>query len=164
MNDAENGEIERLKFLRDVVKQASTHLQFTTGRVFARPMTLERVRQLHANPEDAEQIEAFVSRFARLQDNLGAKLLPAYLQAVGERQPTLLENLDKAERLELIQNADEWMTMRKLRNQMVHDYIQDPKVLMDALGSGQSFVKQMLAASKHLEQAIENYLDRQKAT
>ncbi|WP_018716289.1 hypothetical protein [Arhodomonas aquaeolei] len=52
-------------------------------------------------------MEAFVSRFAHLQDTLGDKLLPAYLAALGERKGALLDNLDRAERLELVPSADE---------------------------------------------------------
>lgn len=160
MSTQDNAETSRLKFLIDVARQTSTHLQFTCDRVFAQPMSLERINNLANNPEDAEQIEAFVSRFARLQDSLGARLLPHYLQAVGERQPSLLENLDKAERMGLIHSADDWMSMRKLRNQMVHEYIQDPAILLSALNSGYQFVPHMLQASEKLQQGIQIYLQR----
>ena len=160
MNNSVQAEVQRLVFLLDVVTQASKHLQFTSERVFSRSLTLERVENLESTPEDAEQIEAFVSRFARLQDNLGAKLLPSYLQAVGERQNTLLGNLDKAERLGLIESADNWMTMRKLRNQMVHEYIQEPSILLDALNAGFTFVPQLISTSKKLQQAVNQFLAR----
>ena len=40
------------------------------------------------------KVEAFVSRFCRLQDTLGDKLLPALLKALGEPDRALLINLE----------------------------------------------------------------------
>ncbi|MDP2176992.1 hypothetical protein [Methylicorpusculum sp.] len=36
----------------------------------------------------------------------------------------------------MIKSADEWLTMRNLRNQMVHEYVEDPVILNNALQSG----------------------------
>jgi uncharacterized protein with HEPN domain len=36
-------------------------------------------------------------------------------------------------------SADGWMEMRRLRNQMVHEYIEDLAVLASALRSGHAF-------------------------
>lgn len=41
----------------------------------------------------------------------------------------MIDNLDRAERLDLIKSTDDWLTMRKLRNQMVHEYVEDPEIL-----------------------------------
>ena len=71
-------------------------------------------------------MEAFVSRFGRLQDTLGDKLLPQLLSALGEKISAVIDNFDRAEQLGLIASADEWMTMRSLRNQMVHEYRRPP--------------------------------------
>lgn len=68
--------LERLRFLARVVRRASEHLRITDTRLFARPMTIERVRLLAKNTQDGEQVDAFSSRFGWLQDSLGAKLLP----------------------------------------------------------------------------------------
>lgn len=42
---------------------------------------------------------SYVSRFARLQDTLGDKLLPQLLRALGEKTASTLDNLNVAERL-----------------------------------------------------------------
>jgi len=39
---------------------------------------------LEADVELAERVDALVSRFGRLQDTVGDKLLPRYLDAVGK--------------------------------------------------------------------------------
>ncbi|HET7313244.1 MAG TPA: hypothetical protein VFJ08_02715 [Salinisphaera sp.] len=109
---------------------------------------------LQDNPDEAERVEAFVGRFGRLQDTLGDKLLPAYLSAEGESPGTALDRLDRAEQLGLLPSADEWLAMRKLRNQMVHEYIEDSNILADALNSGHRFVPTLLEVTQTLTQAI----------
>jgi class 3 adenylate cyclase len=50
-------------------------------------------------------LAAFVSRFGRLQDTVGDKLLPALLSALAEPVGPAIDNLDKAEKLGLLESA-----------------------------------------------------------
>ena len=43
-------------------------------------------------------------------------------------------------------SADGWMEMRRLRNQMVHEYIKVMAVLASALRSGHSFAPELIGA------------------
>jgi hypothetical protein len=137
----------RLQFLARVVGRECRHLEATDGRVFVEPMTLERVRQLADDADLAERVEAFVARFGRLQDTLADKLLPTLLAALGEPSGAQLDNLDRAERLGWIESADHWLTMRQLRNQMIHEYIEDMALLADALQSAHASVPVLLRAA-----------------
>jgi hypothetical protein len=143
----------RLKALARIVTREVKHLQATDRRLFAEPFTLERARQIAEDETLSERVDAFVSRFGRLQDTIGDKLLPAYLAAHGERVATFIENLDRAERLGLIDDAQAWFDMRKLRNQMVLEYIEDPAVLASALQAGHDFVPALVAAATRLIQS-----------
>ena len=89
-----------------------------------------------------------MSRFGRLQDTVGDKLLPALLLALAETPDPAIDNLDKAEKFGFIESADTWLEMRKLRNQMVHEYIEDMAVLSSALRSGHAFVPALVAAAR----------------
>lgn len=130
----------RLQFLCRVVQRESRYLQQTTQRLFTDAFTARAVAQLEADPDRAERVEAFVGRFGRLQDTLGDKLIPTVLAALGERCGPAADNLDRAERLGFVASADEWFAMRALRNQMVHEYVEDPAVLWDALQAGRHYV------------------------
>jgi uncharacterized protein with HEPN domain len=44
----------------------------------------------------------------------------------------------------LLNSADEWMTMRNLRNEMVHEYVEYPVVLSSALQTGHTFVPTLI--------------------
>lgn len=76
-------ERERLLFLSRVVEREAAHLAETDGRLFDVPMTLARALTLPRDGLLAERVDAFVARFARLQDTLGDKLLPALLRWLG---------------------------------------------------------------------------------
>ena len=138
-----------------VVRKECQHLATTDQRLFSDPFTPERACQLETDPDLAERVEAFVGRFGRLQDTIGDKLLPVLLVAMGETLAAVIDNLDRAERLGLIVSADEWMTMRKLRNQMVHEYVEDLAVLASALQSGHDFVPVLANAANNLIAEIE---------
>lgn len=114
------------------------------------PFTPERAAALADNIDEAERVEAFVSRFGRLQDTLGDKLLPLYLEAMGEHTGAVIDNLDRAEKLQWIPSADAWLTMRRLRNQMVHEYIEDAATLADALQAGHEYVPTLSAVMEKI--------------
>jgi hypothetical protein len=145
----------RLKFLARVVRKESHHLSTTDQRLFAGGFTLLHANQLEADPDLAERVEAFVGRFGRLQDTVGDKLLPLLLAALGEKPAAAIDNLDRAERLGLLNSADEWMTMRNLRNQMVHEYVEDPVVLTSALQTGHAYVPALIAVANKMVMEIE---------
>lgn len=136
----------RLQFLARVVVRQMHHLETTDKRVFAEPFTVARAGQLDSDTDLAERVEAFASRFARLQDTLGDKLVPALLRALGEPAGATLDNLDRAERLGWMGSVDLWLQARQWRNQMVHEYIEDPAILADALQAGHESVPLLLDA------------------
>ncbi len=148
---------QRLQFLARVIPRECNHLETTDARLFAAPFTADRANVLDDDPDLAERVEAFVSRFGRLQDTLGDKLLPLFLKAAGEQVGVAIDNLDRAERLGLLPSVDDWMTMRRLRNQMVHEYIEDPQVLADALQTGHSFVPTLRAVADGLLREIKRH-------
>ena len=139
---------ERLRRLSRIVQKELALLQVTDRRLFEQPFDAERARSLDQDLDLGERVEAFVSRFSRLQDTLGDKLLPTWLAAHGERTGTFIDNLDRAERLGLIEDAQAWIDMRRQRNQMVHEYVDDPALLASALEAGHAFVP-ILAATAH---------------
>ena len=145
----------RLKFLARVVHKECQHLATTDRRLFGSAFTLEQATRLEEDPDLAERVEAFIGRFGRLQDTVGDKLLPLLLAALGEKSSATIDNLDRAERLGLIKSADEWMTMRNLRNQMVHEYVEYPVVLASALQTGHDFVPSWIDAANNMIAEIE---------
>jgi hypothetical protein len=145
----------RLQFLARVVSKECKHLATTDQRLFGVLLSLEQVAHLEEDTDLAERVDAFVSRFGRLQDTVGDKMLPLLLVALGEKLSAAIDNLDRAERLGLLKSSDEWMTMRNLRNQMVHEYVEDPLVLNSALQTGHAFVPSLIATANKMIAEIE---------
>lgn len=124
---------ERLRFLLRVIDKEVKHLDYAARQAFSEGVSVARMASLDDDPALALQVEAFVSRFCRLQDTLGDKLLPAVLSALGEPPAAHLINLDKAERFGWLDSAEKWLQMRQLRNQMIHEYIEDVQTFTDAI-------------------------------
>ncbi len=144
----------RLRFLVGVVEKEARHLAQTDARLFSEPFTPEKAERLEEDVALAERVDAFVTRFGRLQDTLGNKLLPRYLQALGERPGAFIDNLLLAERLGLVPDAERWLQLRKLRNRMIHEYIEDPGLLAEALQEGHEAVPQLEAVARNLVAAV----------
>lgn len=121
----------------DLARKEAGHLRYSQTTLFALPIDLAWVQNLGDRPEVAEKVEAFVSRFGRLQDHLGEKLLPRMAALVGERSKTLLDTLAIAERLDLLACADAFIAARRLRNALVHEYMHDAQTFLDSLLAAQ---------------------------
>lgn len=145
---------QRTRTLIETGLQEAHYLRRTDDRLFALPLSLDAISRLPDNDELSERIDAFVARFGRLQDTIGDKLLPAFLGLMQETPATMLENLDRAERLKLIDSADEWLAIRKLRNRMIHEYVRTPTELLDALNAAHHFIPALIHTLHALIQTI----------
>ncbi len=80
--------------------------------------------KLYENKEQIKSIDAFIFRFIKLQDFMGDKLFKELLKRVGEYKDnmSLLDVLDRLEKLEIIDNSDRWIEYRIIRNKLTHEY------------------------------------------
>jgi hypothetical protein len=79
--------------------------------------------------EQVEHVDQLVYRFSKLQDALGSKLFPAIVSAVREDAAslTVLDGLNELERAGVLDSADQWTAMRQIRNELAHDYQDEPE-------------------------------------
>ncbi|RLA22762.1 MAG: hypothetical protein DRQ62_07420 [Gammaproteobacteria bacterium] len=148
--------LERLIFLSRVVKKEIYHLNYSAEKVFKDVFTEQRAKRLADDEVLAEQVEAFTSRFCRLQDTIGDKLLPAWLEALGETTRVAIDNLDKAEKIGVLPSVEKWLELRQLRNQMIHEYIEDLTILADALQSAYIHLGFIVDVGESIIQDLEN--------
>lgn len=109
------------------------YLERTVNRLQNANIDLAWVESLENNDEHSEMLDAFVSRYGRLQDTLGDKLLPALLRLNLERTGSQLDNLLRAEKLGWIESTQDWIEYRELRNRLVHEYMESASDLLSAL-------------------------------
>jgi len=148
----------RLDFLCRVIDKEARYLRETDARLFCKALSADTLRSIAEDPLLAERLDAFVSRFGRLQDTLGDKFLPALLEAMAEPKGAAIENLDRAEKLGWLDSTDTWLEIRKLRNQMVHEYVEDMTILSNALNAGHQFVPLLIETAHRLVRQVQQRL------
>jgi uncharacterized protein with HEPN domain len=147
----------KLQALLAVLSLESGHLQQTDTRLFAQPMSAERAATLRTDQDLSERVDAFVARFGRLQDTLADKLLPELLKALAEPVGPAIDNLGKAERFGWLASVDAWLAVRKLRNRMIHEYVQDAQELAQALQAAHDAVPMLQQALERMAQAAQRH-------
>jgi hypothetical protein len=89
---------------------------------------LNQDRYLKLNDDEIAFIDQYIFRFSKLQDALGNKLFKAVLLLLGEdlTNKSFIDMFNRLEQLGIIKNYDLWVELRKLRNELAHDYEDDP--------------------------------------
>jgi len=119
-----------------------------------RPVEAGWTKAITDDPERGAIVEAFASRFARFQDRLGQKVAPGVLDAVGEKVSTVIDNLTQAERLGWVDDAEDWINTRNLRNRLVHEYIEDPVQLASDLNAAGRYARMMRDSYARMRHAV----------
>jgi hypothetical protein len=117
----------------DLARKEVSHLRYSHSTLFVHSIDSAWVLQLASREDLAEKVEAFVSRFGRLQDHIGEKLLPRFAALLDESPKSLLDVLAYAEKMEWVECAEEFVGARKLRNLLVHEYRSDAEQFLQAL-------------------------------
>ena len=131
MNKADSKAIVE-KLIRITSKEARFLLR-TAARLEELKIDISWIKSLDESDENSEMLDAFVSRYSRLQDTLGDKLLPVLLRASLEKTGAQLDNLLRAEKLGWVQSTESWVELRELRNRLVHEYMETAEDLLEAL-------------------------------
>jgi len=86
------------------------------------PLTDITLSQL--SPIELALFDQLIYRFSKLQDSMGARLFKQLLEALEEDISGLpfIDILFKLERLNLLDNAKDWIALRQTRNTISHEY------------------------------------------
>ena len=144
--DSIKTEQQRFISLLEIVRREGEWLLKTDTRLFKTNLDAAWVERLKDEEDLAERLDAFVSRFGRMQDTLGDKLLPALLRSLAEKPSTALDNLNRAEKLGLIISVAEWLDVRNLRNKLIHEYMVDAEEFAVALNTAHLAVQLLITA------------------
>jgi hypothetical protein len=89
------------------------------------PLTSQKFENLQDN--DFAFLDLMSNRFAKLQDTIGRKLFPLLLMALNdhEERDSFIDRLHKLEKLNVLEDPSLWDRMRKVRNEIAHDYPED---------------------------------------
>lgn len=86
------------------------------------PLSAESYAAL--NREQIRCLDQFIFRFSKLQDAMGAKIFRYLLEYLDEDVTALpmRDILNRLERYRILPDANEWIYIRELRNEIAHDY------------------------------------------
>ncbi len=121
-----------MKSMDSIFKIAETHakrLRYAMNCLKAK-IPLSAVDFENISDEDLPMLELYTSRFSKLQDFMGSTVFTAILELKGEQteQMAFIDKLNKLEKLNLISSAEHWMLMRQIRNNLAHEYPEQPEL------------------------------------
>ena len=136
-----------LKEYREFIKQSD--FEFTIAEYEKLPVEQKAV------------LDAYLKRFASLQDFLGAKVFKQLLDISGISYNKMSEVLTLIEKEEII-SLDRWIEFRSIRNELEHDYpdeleqaLKDLKYCVDSFGYMQEVVLKVFEFARRYDESIE---------
>lgn len=107
--------------------------------------------------DDLAYLELFTNRLAKLQDVLSTKVFPLFLEYLGANQPqdTLLDRLNKLEKIGVIASTDRWKYLRDMRNSLSHDYPEASDFMAEMLNSYREAFEDFKNVLERIEAIIE---------
>ena len=126
------------------------------------PFTEEKLA--HISDVDFGFLEVLIGRFAKLQDTLGGKLFPEVAGMVepGFERRTFIDVLNLLEKENLLKSAKEWKAMRDFRNQLTHEYPDNPEIMVENLNNSLDFIRALLAYWKSLNPQVVDVVEQYK--
>lgn len=122
------------------------------------PLTASAIKAL--SDADLAILDQFSTRFAKLQDAMGAKLFSAVLELSKETDnyPAFLDKLNQLEKIGAIKSSTQWLTLREMRNQFAHDYPDDSELQAAILNKAYVLANELLAVLEQIEKFASAYL------
>lgn len=100
------------------------------------PLDAKKYQQL--TDDEIEHVDQFLFRFAKLQDAIGEKLFVLMLEFLKEenvKAKPFVDTLNRLEQLGLLDDKNIWLELRKIRNNIAHQYEDEPPQASEALNA-----------------------------
>lgn len=118
--------LEKLRSEIDIcdihAQRLSTALEYVEKLFPLTPLKFEDLRD-----NDFAFLDLMSNRFSKLQDTIGRKLFPLLLMVLKnhEERDSFIDQIHKLEKLEILDDPSFWDRMRKVRNEIAHEYPED---------------------------------------
>jgi predicted nucleotidyltransferase len=114
---------------------------------------LSSLRYKDLNDLEIQAIDQYLFRFAKLQDTIGEKLfkiiVSQYVENVEEL--TFLDILNKLEKIEILSSVNIWKKLRAIRNNISHQYDDEPEEMAEALNEIFAYKEELLDIFNNIE-------------
>ena len=131
-------EVIKLK-CASALEECKKHIQrINTALKFLEPLFPLTEEALNAlSDEQTAVLDQFLYRFAKLQDCIGLRLIPAVyalLESDTSAHP-FIDILNRLEKLGVLTSAEDWQYFRSLRNNFAHEYPDRPEDIVHGLNA-----------------------------
>ena len=151
--------LERFLYTLNIVHREGQHLAYSWKHLYSQDIDSRWVDELQMAPQKAEQMEAYISRFGRMQDTIAGKLLPRWLISLEEIPGSQIEILNRAERLGVVGDVDHWLEARHLRNHLVHEYMEDAIQFAKALNLAKEYTVLLIETYNKIRDFAESRME-----
>ncbi len=115
------------------------------------PLSAPRYERL--SDDEVEAIDQYLFRFAKLQDTLGMRLFKMvaseYIEDIS--QLTFLDILNQLEKVDIL-DVNLWKKLRDVRNNIAHQYDDNPEEMSEALNNIFAYKDELLKIFENIEQ------------
>lgn len=124
------------------------------------PLSASRYEQL--SDEEIEAIDQYLFRFSKLQDTLGQKLFKLIISEYVEdiNQLTFLDILNHLEKIDILETSV-WKRLRDVRNNIAHQYDDEPQEMAEALNNIFAYKDALLAVFSSVDNFYKKKNERQ---
>ena len=97
------------------------------------PLDMESYTKL--NEDEVEHIDQYLFRFAKLQDAIGKRFFKVIFVSLEEdiEDISFIDLLNRSEKLNILDSAEQWLELRKIRNVLSHTYEDEPEEMSIAI-------------------------------
>ena len=126
--------------IQKLIVECDKHLKRINGAYLKMSifMPLDENKYQQLSDDEIEHIDQFLFRFAKLQDAIGEKLFMLLLEFMEEentRTKPFIDILNRLEQLGLLDDKNVWLELRKIRNNIAHQYEDEPHQAAEALNA-----------------------------
>lgn len=114
------------------------------------PITEQSLPNL--SDDEILNVEMLTSRFAKLQDHLGANVIDLFFEMHDENADklTMIDKLNKLEKLGIIADSHLWREMRNARNIVEHEYPDKPDLVARTLNTIRDYCPKLISIKEKL--------------
>jgi len=122
------------------------------------PITSNKYQNL--TKDEVQALDQYLFRFSKLQDSLGDKVFKLLIKIYEQKDETIsfIDILNRLEKYGFLSSAKEWMHLRKIRNEISHQYDDEPQEMAEALNSIWSQKEVIESVYKQLKERINDSL------
>jgi len=114
----------------------------------------------HLTDVEVAILDQFSTRFAKLQDMMGAKLFAAVLEITKEQGEldAFVDKLNRLEKIGAIPSAEKWLLLREMRNAFSHEYPDDPEIQAAILNKAFMLASELIATLEGMKKFAGRYI------